>query len=91
MTQLLHSNSQACTSWERQNSFLPTSLTNIMALKGSDFTPEQVDSAANVGEIVAVVKEEISCLKVYAMSNEQDVGAPMLLTIDGTFAEELHF
>lgn len=69
----------------------PDIFTNIMALKGSDFTPEQVDSAANVGEIVAVVKEEIGCLKVYAMSNERDVGAPMRLTIDGTFAEELHF
>lgn len=34
---------------------------------GTDFTAEQVDNAANVGEIVAVVKEEIGCLKVCPM------------------------
>lgn len=33
-------------------------------MMGSDYTPEQVDNAANVGEIIAVVKEEIGCLKV---------------------------
>lgn len=41
-----------------------------MAIMTSDFTPEQVDNAANVGEIIAVVKEEIGCLKVSTMSNE---------------------
>lgn len=31
---------------------------------GNDFTAEQVDNANNVGEIIAVVVEEINCLKV---------------------------
>jgi len=33
----------------------------------TEFTPEQVDAAANVNEIIAVVKGEISCLKVRAL------------------------
>lgn len=34
---------------------------------GNDFTAEQVENAANVGEIIAVVQEEIGCLKVRSM------------------------
>lgn len=31
---------------------------------GNDFTAEQIDNANNVDEIIAVVREEIRCLKV---------------------------
>lgn len=30
----------------------------------TEYTPEHIDTANNVGEIIAVVQEEISCLKV---------------------------
>ena len=36
-------------------------------IMGNEFTPEQVDNAANVQAIIAVVKEEIGCLKVSAL------------------------
>lgn len=44
---------------------------NISANKdtmGNEFTAEQVDSCNNVGEIIAVVREEISALKVRTLS-----------------------
>lgn len=38
-------------------------------IMGNEFTPEQVDNAANVQAIIAVVKEEIGCLKVSALKH----------------------
>eukprot|EP00752_Nemacystus_decipiens_P001889 g1819.t1 len=44
-----------------------------MAIMNSDFTPEQVDNAANVGEIIAVVKEEIGCLKGFLADRDVEI------------------
>lgn len=38
---------------------------------GNDFSPEQIDNANNVGEIIAVVRKEIGCLKVRSLEGRR--------------------